>query len=156
MNCKEKKQVQIFPERREKASAVFSTEWAASRDQKQLLVRWPTDTGWKRVCVCVCWKNFEPLNERWRGRARERERGWTHSLGGKEVKRMERKSTRASVSKRADFPTAIPPFIAACLWRYWLLFLLRLKKRKGKGKRRWEQFITRAMGGGWRREYSWK
>lgn len=32
----------------------------------------------------------------------ERERGRMHSLGGKEVKRMERKSTRASVLKRAD------------------------------------------------------
>lgn len=103
------------------------------------------------------------------GRAGERE-AESRSLGGKEVRRMERKSTRSSFvsvsittykreNERERTPsTSILPFtfihtLLCCLslalhWLTFFFFFLRLKKMKGREERRREAFTNTGDGGG--------
>lgn len=97
------------------------------------------------------------------GRAGERE-AESRSLGGKEVRRMERKSTRASVvsvsvttykreNERERTPsTSILPFafihsLLCCMSLTFFLFFLRLRNRKGREERRREAFTNTGDGG---------
>lgn len=78
---------------------------------------------------------------------RERERGRTHSLGGKEVKRMERKSTQASVSKRAD-SINIYPSIYRCASAVPLIsFFVGIKEEKGERKEEMRTIYNMGDGG---------
>lgn len=69
------------------------------------------------------------------------------SLGGKEVKRMERKSTRASVSKRADSINIYPSIYRCASVAPLISFFVGIKEEEGERKEEMRTIYNTGDGG---------